>query len=215
VGKEKEHKIMSEVFKYDNQFVMDSRLVAQMIGKQHFHLMRDIKGYISVMEENPILDTPNEEDLGREYQNFNRRKIAPVDFFIPSSYINSQNKEQPCYLLTKMGCEFVANKLTGSKGILFTATYVAEFNQMEQLENQKQMIGEREDFGEIASVMKEFRLWAKAMKMPYSQAVEALAKFFHNTGVPFPDEMCYKAPIKIFPRQIAFWDKENADVLEG
>ena len=42
----------------------------------------------------------------------------------------------PCYLLSKMGCEMVANKLTGEKGILFTAAYVKRFNEMEAAERE-------------------------------------------------------------------------------
>ncbi|CAI3586673.1 Phage regulatory protein, Rha family [Clostridium neonatale] len=74
--------------------------------------MRDIRGYIKVLEDSPKLDSQ--------------------DFFIESTYKNSQNKTQPCYLLTKQGCEMVANKMTGEKGILFTAEYVQAFNKMEQ-----------------------------------------------------------------------------------
>jgi len=33
-----------------------------------------------------------------------------------------------------MGCEMVANKMTGKKGVIFTAKYVKRFNQMEQSE---------------------------------------------------------------------------------
>jgi phage regulator Rha-like protein len=73
--------------------------------------MRDIRGYVKVLEDSPILDSHN--------------------FFIESTYINSQNKEQPCYLLTRKGCDMVANKMTGEKGILFTATYVTKFEDME------------------------------------------------------------------------------------
>lgn len=35
-------------------------------------------------------------------------------------------------MLTKKGCEMVANKLTGEKGVIFTAMYVEAFNKMEQ-----------------------------------------------------------------------------------
>lgn len=84
------------------QQVIDSRDVARMIGKTHRHLMRDIRGYINDMKDSPKLDSPK--------------------FFIESSYISVQNKELPCYLLTKQGCEFVANKLTGRKGTIFTAS---------------------------------------------------------------------------------------------
>ncbi|MCX8167304.1 MAG: Rha family transcriptional regulator, partial [Candidatus Micrarchaeota archaeon] len=46
-------------------------------------------------------------------------------------------KERPCYLLTKKGCDMVANKMTGEKGVLFTAKYVTKFEEMEkQLKNQ-------------------------------------------------------------------------------
>lgn len=92
---------------------INSREVAEMIGKSHAHLMRDIEGYIKVLCENPKLD----------FQ----------DFFIKSNYkTDGNNKTYPCYELTKQGCEFVANKLTGEKGILFTAAYVQKFNMMEQ-----------------------------------------------------------------------------------
>lgn len=110
-----------EIIKQVNdQEVMDSRDVAKMIGKIHRHLMRDIRRYINDLEESPKLDS---------------RKL-----FIESSYVSQQGKELPCYLLTKQGCEFVANKLTGKKGTIFTATYVGLFNQYQEEHNGK-MIG--------------------------------------------------------------------------
>ncbi|AQR93399.1 Rha family transcriptional regulator [Clostridium saccharoperbutylacetonicum] len=99
----------------NNPLTIDSREVADMTGKRHDHLIRDIKGYIKVLDDSPTLGTPN--------------------FFVESTYINSQNKEQPCYLLTRKGCDMVANKMTGEKGILFTATYVTKFEEMEQQMN--------------------------------------------------------------------------------
>lgn len=92
--------------------VTDSREVAEMIGKEHKHLMRDIRGYIDVISTSPKMD--------------------PLKFFIENSYADSKGEIRPCYLLTKQGCEMVANKLNGKKGILFTAEYVQAFNQMEQ-----------------------------------------------------------------------------------
>lgn len=104
----------------NDQDVMDSRDVAKMIGKIHRHLMRDIRRYINDLDESPKLDS--------------RR------FFIESSYESQQGKTLPCYLLTKQGCEFVANKLTGKKGTIFTATYVGLFNQY-QAEHNGKLIG--------------------------------------------------------------------------
>ena len=59
------------------------------------------------------------------------------NFFIEHTYKTKQNKELPCYLLTRKGCDTVANKMTGAKGVLFTATYVTRFEEMEnQLKSQ-------------------------------------------------------------------------------
>ena len=94
--------------------VVDSREVAEAIGKQHAHLMRDIKNYCDILEKS------------------SESKIGLADFFIPSTYIDSQDKERPCYLLTKKGCDMVANKMTGEKGVIFTAMYVSAFEKMRE-----------------------------------------------------------------------------------
>ena len=65
--------------------------VAEMVGKEHHKLLRDIKTYI--------------EQLGKS-------NFGYTDFFIESNYESSQNKKLPCYLITKKGCEFIANKLS-------------------------------------------------------------------------------------------------------
>lgn len=59
------------------------------------------------------------------------------DYFILSSYKDSSGKENKCYKVTKMGCDFLANKFTGEKGILFTAKYVKRFSEMEEQLNPK------------------------------------------------------------------------------
>lgn len=100
-----------------HQQVIDSRDVAKMIGKRHRDLMRDIRRYINDLEESA--------------------KLSSRQFFIESSYKSQQGKVLPCYLLTKQGCEFVANKLTGRKGTIFTATYVSLFNEYEAEHNGK------------------------------------------------------------------------------
>lgn len=40
---------------------------------------------------------------------------------------------RPCYKVTKLGCEFLANKFTGEKGVLFTAKYIKRFHEMEDM----------------------------------------------------------------------------------
>lgn len=84
--------------------------VAEMVGKEHKNLIRDVRSYVA--------------ELGQ-------LKIEPSDFFKESTYKNRQNKTMPCYNVTKKGCEFIAHKLTGVKGTEFTAKYINRFHDME------------------------------------------------------------------------------------
>lgn len=90
---------------------IDSRLVAEAIEKPHNDLMKDIRRYSEYLGEG---------------------KISLTDFFIESTYKTSQNKEMPCYLCTRKGCEMIANKMTGAKGTIFTALYINAFHSMER-----------------------------------------------------------------------------------
>lgn len=100
------------VFEHKGKLVADSRDVAPFVEKGHAHLLRDIRRYVKAMEkaEKPKLDSRS--------------------YFIEAAYISEQGKEQPCFYCTEMGCEMVANKMTGDKGILFTAQYVKAFHVM-------------------------------------------------------------------------------------
>lgn len=97
----------------NGQLLVDSREVAEMIEKRHDHLIRDIKGYIEILGKST---TPN---------------LGALDFFIPNTYQDGKGEARPCYLITRKGCDMVANKMTGEKGVLFTATYVTRFEEME------------------------------------------------------------------------------------
>lgn len=98
------------------QPTLDSREIAEMMNMKHYQILEKLEGTKTVKGIIPIL---------------NNHKIMVVDYFIKSSYTDAKGEERPCYKFTKMGCEFIANKFTGEKGILFTAKYVKKFNQME------------------------------------------------------------------------------------
>ena len=104
------------IIKQNGGCYIDSREVAEVIGKRHDHLLRDIRGYIEIIVRNGL------------------PKVGASEFFIESSYLNLQNKEMPCFLISKMGAEIIANKLIGEKGVLFTVAYVTKFNAMEKAE---------------------------------------------------------------------------------
>lgn len=92
------------------QKYIDSREVAEMVGKEHKELLRDIRRYCEQLAES---------------------KIALGDFFTESTYQDANNQARPCYLVTKKGCEFIAHKLNGVKGTEFTAKYINRFHEME------------------------------------------------------------------------------------
>ncbi|HBG8471487.1 Uncharacterized phage-encoded protein [Clostridioides difficile] len=107
------------IIEQGNKLLVESREIAELIEKKHDNLLRDIRGYKKIIEDSSNLKSQ--------------------DFFMESTYINAQNKTQPCYLLTKKGCDMVANKMTGEKGIIFTAIYVTKFDEMEKsLRNEPQ-----------------------------------------------------------------------------
>ena len=89
---------------------INSMEVAEMVGKAHDKLLRDIRTYI---------------------EQLSLSKIGESDFFTESTYKNERGKEYPCYNVTKKGCEFIAHKLTGVKGTEFTAKYINRFHDME------------------------------------------------------------------------------------
>ena len=103
-----------KVFNFNQVDVVASRDVAVLVQKRHDHLFRDITGYIKIMEEST------------------EPKIGVSDFFIKSTYKDSTGRTLPCYLLTKKGCDMVANKMTGEKGVLFTAAYITAFEKMRE-----------------------------------------------------------------------------------
>lgn len=84
------------VIERNGQFVVDSREVAEMTDKKHCDLLRDIRNYIETLDKSE------------------NAKLLSRNFFIPSTYTTQGNfKEYPCYLLTRKGCDMVANKMTG------------------------------------------------------------------------------------------------------
>lgn len=100
-----------EIIDFNGQKVIDSRVVAERIEMRHADLLEKIRNYDKILLNG---------------------KFRSVDFFIKSEYEDTTGRKLTCYLLTKQGCEMIANKLTGEKGILFTAEYVQAFNAMEQ-----------------------------------------------------------------------------------
>jgi Rha family phage regulatory protein len=110
---------MNELQVLNHEQTISSREVAEMMQKKHFEVLRMLEGYEKpkVIGIIPVLTNS---------------RITVSEYFIESSYKDKSGKTNKCYECTKLGCELLANKLTGEKGILFTAKYVKRFNEMEQ-----------------------------------------------------------------------------------
>ncbi len=115
---------MTDNLQVNNQEVnfIDSLEVANMTGKRHDHLLRDIRVYIGYLSE---LD------------------ISSSDYFIESSYTDAKGESRACFLITSKGCGVISNSMTAKKGILFTVSYVKRFEGLSSLENKK-VAGENE-----------------------------------------------------------------------
>jgi len=105
-----------QVFEQNGELYTDSRDVALMVDKEHKILLRDIRKYIEYMGT----------------------KLNPSNFFVENHYSDAYGRNQVHYLLTRRGCDMVANKMTGEKGTVFTAMYVDQFHKMEDHIKSKQ-----------------------------------------------------------------------------
>jgi Rha family phage regulatory protein len=109
------------IIKRGDAAYIDSREVAEAIGKRHKDLLRDIRKYDEIISR------------------FTGRIFTPNDFFVESTYFDPTGRELPCYLITRRGADVIANKLTGEKGVLFTAAYVTKFHEMSECEHQQEI----------------------------------------------------------------------------
>ncbi len=100
-----------KIISLDGELVTESREVAEMVDQQHKELLRTIRSYIGILTG---------------------AGLRSLDFFIPHTYQDAKKEVRPCFLLTRKGCDMIANKMTGEKGVLFTAAYVTQFEEMDK-----------------------------------------------------------------------------------
>lgn len=90
---------------------VDSLFVAEFFEKNHKEVLRDIR---------KIIDPTS--GLSEEFRQRN---------FAPSSYINNQNKKQPCFCMTRDGFTLLAMGYTGHQAMKFKELYIRRFSEME------------------------------------------------------------------------------------
>ena len=97
----------------NNKITISSREVANMMEVKHFHLLEKI------------------DNINKTFDN---RKIDFQKYWTENLYkTEGNNKIYREFQVTKRGCEFLAHKSTGEKGIIFTDRYMDRFEEMENL----------------------------------------------------------------------------------
>ena len=107
---------MREIVFIDRSFVKTTSLiVAEKFGKQHGHILRDVKKIIG-MDERGLLK------------------------FGESSYVNEQNKIQPMYIFGRKEFEILVMGFTGKKAFDWKIKYADAFEAMEKALLQRQNV---------------------------------------------------------------------------
>lgn len=116
---------MNEIVNVNERKTITTLEIAEMMGMKHYQILEKLEGTKTV---NGIIPT------------LNHHNIMVVDYFIEDSYLDKKGENRKCYEVTKLGCDFLANKFTGEKGILFTAKYVKRFRDMEIVINSSEQL---------------------------------------------------------------------------
>ncbi len=76
--------------------------IAEMLGMKHYKVLEKLDGTKDGKTKG-IIEILTHHDF------------VVSDYFIASTYRDVSGKENKCYLVTKLGCDFLANKFTGEK----------------------------------------------------------------------------------------------------
>lgn len=98
-----------------NQPLTNSKLVAEVFGKEHKHVREAIKKLLTTAENSTVRQ-----------------------MFSESTYLNEQNKEQPMFIMNQDGFTLLAMGFNGKKAMEFKLKYIEAFNAMKrQIEQNK------------------------------------------------------------------------------
>ena len=98
-----------------NQPLTNSKLVAEVFGKEHKHVREAIKKLLTTAENSTV-----------------------HQMFSESTYKNEQNKEQPMFIMNQDGFTLLAMGFNGKKAMEFKLKYIEAFNAMKrQIEKSK------------------------------------------------------------------------------
>jgi Rha family phage regulatory protein len=140
---------------------ISSKEVAEMLGKRHDNLLRDIRKYVGSLGD------------------------SAVEYFYEGSYTDNLNKSRSCFMCTLKGCELMANRMIGEKSTKFKEDYSSKFEEEQEqdpevteypVEEVAKLLGvsERSIYnwiqkGKLKAESREFEVVTKISKMMISQ----------------------------------------------
>lgn len=137
---------MNEICTKDTVETIPSYEVAEMMDKKHYEVLKMIQG---TSDRRGIIEVLADVQMDVS------------DYFIESTYIDASGKENVCYECTKLGCDMLANKMTGDKGIIFTAKYVKAFNDMQKAIEQVGQLVQQQPQAQIGPRYSYNNYWIK------------------------------------------------------
>lgn len=160
-----------DVHQSNGVLVTTSRNVAEVFGKRHADVLRDVENVISQLpkEQNADLRSGLNKPFGQSpdlgsglNKPFEQTSDLMSGLFIVSTYQSDPNgRSYPEYLITKDGLTLLVMGYTGEKAMAFKLAYIQRFNEMEALLQEKILENQEVDLDRLH---KEVLLTADALK---------------------------------------------------
>jgi Rha family phage regulatory protein len=188
--------------------------IAEMMGMRHDRVLRKLEGQdVRGKHTEGIIEILTHHNLGAS------------DYFIPSTYKDESGKENKCYKVTKLGCDFLANKFNGEKGIVFTARYVKRFTDMEKaIKKPQAALPKNDDLFADCYISKQqldasrgawFRKNNWKLKIIMEQFGWTRKFLYHKILVELSDIYDLELEEKFYVRRFGYRPEYKLDLLDG
>lgn len=153
--------------------VTDSLMLAEFFGKQHSHVLRDIRNTINALESDELHSVHNWMQL-----------------YYATTYTDSSGKNNEKFVLSKNGARLLIMGWTGKKAMQFKIDYMNAFDQMEaQLKTSLQQKADFADKITASESTVDLKQAAKLLKLPYGRntfikKIREHSIFFNGTTEP-------------------------------
>ncbi|NIZ47758.1 Rha family transcriptional regulator (plasmid) [Entomospira nematocerorum] len=150
------------VWQEGDKALTSSRNVAEVFGKEHKNVLRDIDELMSQLDSN-----------------------FTVLNFEPSEYKDPSGKKNRDYHLTKDGFTLLAMDFTGKRAIEFKLAYIHAFNALQAKHHQEALKHEKKMLGELAKA-ESYREWALSYEDHLFALAHDLGMLARNYGYSNP-----------------------------